>query len=135
MVRVGTNAENEYSLTRIFLLEYSLLMLTTLTALAERNRLEIVELLRDGPRSVNEIAERLHLRQPQTSKHLHALDRAGIVVRNARAQQRIYSLRAGAFVELESWAKSFRRLWEDRLDSLENHLKSMKLERDSTEGR
>lgn len=43
---------------------------TTLNALAEPNRLHIVELLRDGPLTVGEIAERLGLLQPQTSKHL-----------------------------------------------------------------
>ena len=53
-------------------------MNATLTALAEPNRLRIVELLRDKPRPVGEIAKRLRLRQPQVSKHLRVLSDAGV---------------------------------------------------------
>src|SRR5438874_2110697 len=45
-------------------------MKTLWTALMEPNRLHIVELLRDGPLTVGEIAQRLGLQQPQVSKHL-----------------------------------------------------------------
>ena len=41
--------------------------IATLTALAEPNRLRIVELLRDGPRAVGDVAERLAMRQPLAS--------------------------------------------------------------------
>ena len=64
-------------------------MNATLTALAEPNRLRIVELLRDRPRPVVEIAKRLRLRQPQVSKHLRVLSDAGLVDVRPVAQQRI----------------------------------------------
>ncbi|HEX4923637.1 MAG TPA: metalloregulator ArsR/SmtB family transcription factor, partial [Bdellovibrionales bacterium] len=51
---------------------------TTLNALAEPNRRQIVELLREGPLTVGEIADRLKLRQPQASKHLKVLSESGI---------------------------------------------------------
>ena len=69
----------------------------TLSALAEPNRLRIVELLRDKPRSVNEIATRLALRQPQVSKHLRVLNSAGLVRARPVAQQRIYQLQPKPF--------------------------------------
>ncbi len=47
--------------------------------LSEPNRLNIVELLRTGPKPVNEIVYRLGLHQPQVSKHLGILSDAGIV--------------------------------------------------------
>lgn len=50
---------------------------TTLNALADHNRLHIVELLRDGPLTAGKIAERLVLLQPQTSKHLRVLGESG----------------------------------------------------------
>ncbi|MGH2484934.1 MAG: ArsR/SmtB family transcription factor [Ktedonobacterales bacterium] len=98
-------------------------MLTTLDALAEPNRLHIVELLRDGPCSVGEIAERLALRQPQVSKHLRVLSDAGIVEAHAVAQQRIYQLRPQPFDELDTWVESYRHLWEARFDRLETYLR------------
>lgn len=92
------------------------------TALAEPNRLRMVEYLRNGPRSVGEIAEALSLRQPQVSKHLQVLSAAGLVQAQAMAQRRIYALQASRFRQLESWLDSFARLWEGRLDALEQHL-------------
>jgi DNA-binding transcriptional ArsR family regulator len=98
-------------------------MLTTLDALAEPNRLHIVELLREGPRSVGEIAEQLGLRQPQASKHLRVLSAAGLVAVYPIAQQRIYALRAQPFQELDAWLASYRQLWDARFDRLEAYLR------------
>ena len=98
----------------------------TLGALAEPNRLRIVELLRVGPRSVNEIVEELQLPQPLVSKHLRVLRQAGVVRSRPRAQQRVYELQAAAFEDLAPWVSSFRRLWEDQLDSLDAYLQEGK---------
>lgn len=97
-------------------------MRTTLNALAEPNRLHIVELLRDGPRSVGAIAAHLRLRQPQTSKHLRVLSDAGLVEGRAVAQQRIYHLRPQPLHELDTWLASYRFLWDARFDRLEAYL-------------
>ena len=98
-------------------------MLTTLGALAEPNRLHIVELLREGPRPVGEIAERLGIRQPQVSKHLRVLSNAGVVEAHPIAQQRIYQLRAQPFHELDAWLESYRHIWDARFDRLEAYLR------------
>ncbi len=94
----------------------------TLSALAEPNRMQIVELLRGGPLPVMAIAGRLHIRQPQVSKHLRVLSEAGIVEVQALAQQRIYGLRPEPFQELESWLGTYRRLWDERMDRLDDVL-------------
>jgi DNA-binding transcriptional ArsR family regulator len=99
---------------------------TTLSALAEPNRLRIVELLRESPYPVGEIAKRLKIRQPQASKHLRALSEAGLVVVHPVAQQRIYQLQPEPFEELESWLETFRRIWEKRLDNLDEYLQELK---------
>ena len=97
-------------------------MKTLWTALMEPNRLHIVELLRDGPLTVGEITERLGLQQPQVSKHLKVLSEADIVEVQPQANRRIYQLRREPFQELESWLQSFRRLWEERFDRLDDYL-------------
>lgn len=98
---------------------------TTLSALAEPKRMEIVELLRDGPLTVGEIAERLGLRQPQASKHLKVLSDNGIVEVRAEANRRIYKLRSEPFQALEAWLKSFQRITEERFDHLEAYLRKL----------
>jgi len=97
----------------------------TLTALAEPNRLQIVELLLDGPRPVGEIVDKLRLRQPQVSKHLRVLSKAGLVEVRPVAQQRIYSLKPQPFKELDDWLRSYRRLWEERYDRFEEVLQEL----------
>jgi DNA-binding transcriptional ArsR family regulator len=101
-------------------------MNATLTALAEPNRLQIVDLLLAGPRPVGDIVEELHLRQPQVSKHLRVLSAAGLVEFRPMAQQRIYSLRPQRFRELDQWLESYRSLWAERFDRFDEVLRDLK---------
>ncbi len=94
----------------------------TLAALAEPNRLHIVELLREQPCTVGTLVQRLELPQPLVSKHLRVLRQARVVRVQVRAQRRIYALEPAPFQELNSWIGSFRRIWEGRLDSLDQYL-------------
>lgn len=83
---------------------------TTLNALAERNRLSIVEILRDGP---------------FPSKHLRVLSQAGFVEVRASANRGIYRLRLEPFQALDVWLETYRGIWEKRLDNLEEYLQKM----------
>lgn len=99
----------------------------TLQALAEPNRFQIVELLREGPQPVGEMVHRLRLRQPQVSKHLRVLSDAGLVDVRVDAQRRIYALRPEPLQELEVWLERYRRIWEynfQRLDALLDQMKN-----------
>lgn len=76
-------------------------------AIGERNRMRIVELLNLAPRPVGEITQRLGLRQPQVTKHLQLLERAGLVTMHPLGQRRIYALRRERFAELRRWLDRF----------------------------
>jgi DNA-binding transcriptional ArsR family regulator len=105
-------------------------MLETLQALAEPNRLRIVELLLDGPRPVGDVVTRLGLRQPQVSKHLRVLTDAGLAEVRVDAQRRIYTLRPAPLQELQVWLERYSRLWEgnfQRLDSLLGEMKTKEM--------
>lgn len=95
----------------------------TFSAILEPNRFYIVEILRNGPRSVNEITNRLSLNQPQVSKHLKVLTDAGIVDVTPIANQRFYSLKSEPFKELDAWLAKYRYLWEARLNRLDELLR------------
>jgi len=101
-------------------------MLETLKALAEPNRLHIVELLLDGPRPVGDMVQRLHLRQPQVSKHLRVLSDAGLVDARVDAQRRIYTLRTAPLQQLDVWLERYRQLWEQNFQRLDALLDEMK---------
>lgn len=103
-------------------------MIETLTALAEPSRFRIVELLRTGPRAVNDIGERLTLPQPQVSKHLRILRDAGLVDVQPRAQQRLYELRPEPLRKLHDWLERYRRIWDARLDALDELVEELQRE-------
>jgi DNA-binding transcriptional ArsR family regulator len=110
-------------------------MIETLQALAEPNRFQIVELLREGPRPVGDMVHRLGLRQPQVSKHLRVLSDAGLVDVRVDAQRRIYALRPAPLKELETWIERYRRIWEanfQRLDGVLEELKAKEKKRGRT---
>ena len=66
-----------------------------LTALADPARWRLVSLLAERPRSVGVLAQLAEARQPQTTKHLQTLERAGVVTSQRTGQRRIYALRSG----------------------------------------
>ncbi len=101
-------------------------MLETFRALAEPNRLQIVELLLAGPRPVGDMVDELGLRQPQVSKHLRVLSEAGLVDVRVDAQRRIYTLRPAPLQELEAWLERYRRIWESNFQRLDALLDDMK---------
>ncbi|WP_440962136.1 ArsR/SmtB family transcription factor [Paenibacillus nitricinens] len=96
-----------------------------MSALAEPHRMQIVELLRDSPLTVGEIAENLQLRQPQASKHLRVLSEAGLIEVQAVANRRICKLRPEPFKEIDIWLESYRHMWEERYDRLDDYLQKL----------
>jgi DNA-binding transcriptional ArsR family regulator len=104
-------------------------MMTIFEALADPTRRHILDLLRDHPRSVNELVDLLQeshkVSQPGVSKHLRVLREAGLVDVRQDAQRRWYELRTEPLVEIDQWLASYRHLWEDRMNRLDDLLKNL----------
>ena len=86
-----------------------------LRALAEPNRQAILRLVRDKPRSVNEIVEHFEISQQAVSQHLHVLSDAGLVDMQPDGQRRLYVINTKGLETLEHflsslWPASLRRL-------------------------
>ncbi|WP_419707480.1 metalloregulator ArsR/SmtB family transcription factor [Promicromonospora sp. NFX87] len=71
-----------------------------LTALADPARWRLVTLLAERPRPVGVLAELAGARQPQTTKHLQTLERAGVVTSQRSGQRRVYALEPGPLRDL-----------------------------------
>jgi DNA-binding transcriptional ArsR family regulator len=97
-------------------------------ALGEPNRFRIVELLRAGPRPVNDIGGRLRLKQSQVSQHLKVLKDVGLVQAERCAQQRLYGLRAQPLKQLHRWLDRYRCIWEERFEQLDELVEELKRE-------
>lgn len=91
-------------------------------AVAEPRRREIVELLGDSELSVNQIVEAIALPQPLVSKHLKVLREVGLVESRAEGRFRLYRLNATKLKPIHDWVVEFERLWNERLDRLDDYL-------------
>src|SRR5271167_2484722 len=87
-----------------------------LQTLGDPTRLRIVEILRRGEHSVNDIVENVDIDQSGVSRHLRILQEAGFVRVRPEGQKRFYSLCPEPFRDLDSWLSQYRQLWEGRLD-------------------
>jgi DNA-binding transcriptional ArsR family regulator len=96
--------------------------MTAYAALAEPSRRQILDLLRGGERSVNDLVARLELSQPGVSKHLKVLREAGLVAVRPEGRRRWYGLRPQPLAEVDRWLDPYRVFWSGRLDALERHL-------------
>lgn len=100
-------------------------MTATFDVLAAPTRRHILDLLREGPRSVGELVDRLPTSQPGTSKHLRVLRDAGLVEARVDAQRRLYRVRSEPLREVDAWLAPYRAMWGSSLDALERHLDRM----------
>ena len=97
--------------------------LDVLEVIAEPTRRRILDAVREGERSVNDLVAQVGMHQPGVSRHLKVLRDAGLVEVRRDAQRRLYRLRPEPLMELDAWLEPYRAEWAGRLDSLERHLR------------
>ncbi|RRI05014.1 ArsR family transcriptional regulator [Mesorhizobium tamadayense] len=78
-------------------------------AIADPNRRYLLEELRRGPKTVNELAAGLPVSRPAVSQHLKVLLDAGLVKAKAEGTRRVYAVSTAGFLRLNIWLDQF---WE-----------------------
>jgi DNA-binding transcriptional ArsR family regulator len=101
---------------------YIHIMMTTFEVLAEPTRRRILDLLREQPRLVGELAVLLKISQPGVSKQLRVLREVGLVSVRQDAQRHWYELDPTPLAEIDAWLEPYRQLMEARYDRLDNLL-------------
>jgi DNA-binding transcriptional ArsR family regulator len=94
----------------------------TFAALADPTRRAILARLAQGEVSVIELAAPFAISLPAVTKHLHVLERAGLVSRSRQAQWRPCKLEAAPLREASGWIDDYREYWEASLDRLDTYL-------------
>jgi len=90
-------------------------------ALADPRRRAILRLVRDQPRSVNEIAENFDITQQAISQHLKVLRDAGLVAVRPHGQRRLYAVRPEGLAALRDFLTEF---WPEHLQRLKHAVES-----------
>jgi DNA-binding transcriptional ArsR family regulator len=100
----------------------------TLFALADPTRRAILARLSEGEATVNELAAPFDISLPAVSKHLKVLERARLISRGRTAQWRPCRLEPEPLKAVDGWLGDYRKLWEHRLDRLEDYLARLQSE-------
>ena len=79
--------------------------------------------LSEGERTVTELAQPFDISLAAVSKHIKALEAAGLVTREVRWREHRCRLNANAMAEAHSWLAYYEKFWTARLDTLETLLR------------
>jgi DNA-binding transcriptional ArsR family regulator len=100
-------------------------------AVAEPRRRQILDLLADGERPVNDLVRLLGLAQPQVSKHLRVLREVGAVDVRDEGRQRVYRLNGAALKPIHDWVAAYEQTWSERFLKLDELLEELASEEEN----
>lgn len=95
-------------------------------AIAEPRRRQILDILADGERPVNDLVAELGLAQPQISKHLRVLREVGLVDVRDEGRHRLYRLNGRPLKPIHDWIQTYEASWNDRFEALDDVVDELK---------
>ena len=99
-------------------------------ALSNPTRRKVLERLSVGPATVSELAAPFDMQLPSFVQHLAVLEHSRLVTSKKRGRVRTYAIAPERFTVVDDWLSARRRVWEARLDRLDQHVNRLK-EKDS----
>jgi DNA-binding transcriptional ArsR family regulator len=96
---------------------------TVFHALGDATRRQMLRELAGGERTVGQLAEPFSISLAAASKHIKALENAGLIHREVRGRTHVCHLAPGPLASAHEWLSFYERFWTDRLDVLERILR------------
>lgn len=90
--------------------------------LAEPSRRHLLDALRDGERSVNDLVGRTRMSQPSVSKQLRILRESGLVSLRATGRHHLYSIQGRSLREASDWLSYYEHFWQEGLRRMDEAL-------------
>jgi DNA-binding transcriptional ArsR family regulator len=97
---------------------------TVFHALGDATRRQMLRELAAGERTVSELAQPFAMSLAAASKHIKALEHAGLIRREVRGRIHMCRLDPGPLASAQQWLSFYERFWTDRLDVLERLLRA-----------
>jgi DNA-binding transcriptional ArsR family regulator len=92
-------------------------------ALGDATRRKMLRDLAEGERTVSQLAEPFAMSLAAASKHIKALENAGLIRREVRGRTHLCRLAPGPLASAHEWLGFYERFWTERLDGLERLLR------------
>jgi DNA-binding transcriptional ArsR family regulator len=97
---------------------------TVFHALGDPTRRHMLRQLADGERTVSQLAEPFSISLAAASKHIKALEHAGLIRREVHGRTHLCRLDPGPLASAHEWLSFYERFWTGRLDALERLLRA-----------
>ncbi|GGG38744.1 transcriptional regulator [Chelatococcus composti] len=97
---------------------------TVFHALCDATRRHMLRQLSAGERTVSQLAEPFSISLAAASKHIKALENAGLIRREIRGRTHVCRLDPGPLASAHQWLSFYERFWTERLDVLEALLRA-----------
>ncbi len=94
-------------------------------SLADPTRRDILRRVAQREMSISQIAKPYRLTFAAISKHLKILEKAKLILKKRQGKEQMVQLAPATLQDASEHLKNYQKLWEDRLDSLEEVLKSI----------
>lgn len=102
-----------------------------LSALANRHRREIVDLLALQPASILQLSRRVGLSLPAIHRHIGILEEAGLVRRKKSGRVTFLAIRRSSLLRLQDWVQGYQASWGSDAETLETYVAAIeRAERD-----
>lgn len=101
-------------------------------ALADPTRRTMLDRLRAGDATLNELARPFAMSVQGVSQHLKVLEKAGLVTRGRVAQTRPARLSAGRLQEANGWLEQYRGFWEASFERLDEYVEGLQSRKDGS---
>jgi len=98
-------------------------------ALSHPVRRQIIEQLSESDLSVAEVSEPLGETPSQMTKHIHILERAGMLSRHKEGRTHRLHIEAAPLKDVMEWVARYEQFWSQKLDALEEYLHSISEEK------
>jgi len=94
-------------------------------SLSDGTRRAVIAQLANGPASIGDLAQRHRMALPSFMKHIRVLEESEIVVSRKMGRVRICKLRPDALTAAQGWLERERRVWEARLNQLDDFVETL----------
>ncbi|WP_144184651.1 ArsR/SmtB family transcription factor [Elioraea rosea] len=93
-------------------------------ALGDATRRQMLGELMAGERTVGELARPFAISLAAASKHIKALEKAGLIRREVRGRTHLCRLEPGPLASAHEWLSLYEAFWTSRLDTLDRLLRA-----------
>ena len=90
--------------------------------IADPTRREILGMIARQSLNVNSVAEKFEVSRTAIYKHLKILEECGLVKMQQDGRERYCVAKLDRLKDVSEWAEEYRKIWSERLDSLENYI-------------